>query len=68
DDAALRFAFKPYPPARARSVLVRDTAHLELMYVSEALESDVAAHPALERVGDYRALEFDSAGRLVAFE
>ncbi len=68
DEAALRLAFKPFAPEGARAVLVRDTAHLDTMYVSEALEGDVVAGAALERTGAYAPLVFDSDGRLRAFD
>ncbi len=68
DEAALRLAFKPYPPQRARAVLARDTAHLDLLYVSEALEAEVAAMAPVERIGEYEALGFGADGRLLAFE
>ncbi len=68
DEAALRLAFKPFAPEGARAVVVRDTAHLDTMYVSEALEGDVVAGEALERTGAYAPLVFDADGRLRAFD
>lgn len=68
DEAALRLAFKPFPPPNARAAIIRDTAHLDELYVSEALESDAAALGSIERIGEYASLEFDADGSLRAFE
>ncbi|MEW5815422.1 MAG: lactate racemase domain-containing protein [Spirochaetota bacterium] len=50
---------------RARVAIIRNTLDLELLWASEALLSEIAASPILERVGPLRGLEFDEAGTLI---
>jgi hypothetical protein len=48
----------------ARVAVVRSTLDLEELWVSEALQDEVGAHPSLELVGPPVDLEFGSDGRL----
>jgi hypothetical protein len=50
--------------ADARIAVVRSTADLEELWVSEALADEVAANPRLERLDSPAALDFSADGRL----
>ncbi|HEY8491566.1 MAG TPA: hypothetical protein VIO14_11295, partial [Dehalococcoidia bacterium] len=65
EEAALRLAFKPFPPTAARAVIVRDTAHLDLLWVSEALLPEAQGMESLEPAGPPTPLRFDAQGRLL---
>lgn len=49
---AIALAMKPFPRDQARVVRVRDTAHLEQMWVSAALLAELPRFPALEQAGE----------------
>lgn len=48
---AVALALKPFDPEHVRVVRIRDTAHLEELWVSQALLSQIALFPGLEQVG-----------------
>jgi hypothetical protein len=50
----------------ARVAIIRSTLHLDELWVSEALRSEVEQHPNLEIVSIAEDLAFDSGGRLLA--
>jgi hypothetical protein len=50
----------------ARMVRIKDTASLEYLQVSAALESDLAANPKLEQLTPWGPIEFDRKGNLRA--
>jgi hypothetical protein len=50
--AALALAMRALDPATVRLARVGDTAHLEDMWVSEALLADLARYPSVEQAGD----------------
>jgi hypothetical protein len=50
----------------ARMVRIKDTASLELLQVSAALEAEVAANPKLEQLTPWAPIEFDDEGNLKA--
>ncbi|MBI2911724.1 MAG: hypothetical protein HYY05_06245, partial [Chloroflexi bacterium] len=62
---AIDLAFRPFTADSVRAVLVRDTAHLEELWVSEALVREMPRMPDLEIQGEPEALAFDREGRLV---
>ena len=47
-----------------RIVRIKDTLHLEYIYVSEAMVDDVKKNPNLEIVSEPEALIFDEEGNL----
>ncbi len=51
-------------PAEARLVVIPNTLELTTLWVSEAYEAEVAAHPHLVRETDYQPLAFLSDGTL----
>ena len=51
-------------PAEARVVVIPNTLELNTLWVSPALEAEVAAHPHLSRETDYRPAPFDDSGTL----
>lgn len=63
DELALRLAFRPFPPDTARAVIIRDTAHLDTLWVSTALLAELPASEHLELLGDPQPLAFAN-GRL----
>ncbi|MBI4498168.1 MAG: DUF2088 domain-containing protein [Chloroflexi bacterium] len=65
DREALALALRPFSPEGARAVLIRDTAHLDTLWVSEGLLEEVRAQDTLEVLGEPRALAFDEGGSLV---
>ncbi len=52
--------------SRVRLVRIRDTKHLDVIQVSEALLEEASGHPQLEVEGPVRPMVFDEAGRLAA--
>lgn len=64
DFEAVALALRPFPPERARSVLIRDTASLDYLYVSEALLEEARANANLEVAGEPLPLRFDAQGNL----
>jgi hypothetical protein len=53
-------------PPQARIVRIRDTKHLDLLYVSEPALGDVLATGRCEIVRPLEPIEFDRAGMLTA--
>ena len=51
-------------PAKARVVRIRDTLSLSTLEVSAALDAEVAAHPAVEPLGQAQPMQFDESGNL----
>ncbi len=51
-------------PAKARVVRIRDTLSLGTLEVSAALDAEVAAHPAVEPLGQVEPMQFDESGNL----
>jgi hypothetical protein len=71
DRTALTLALRtigPVDPRRARLVRIPDTAHLELVYVSEAFEEELGHRPDLEVLAGPMELAFDIHGDLLPFE
>ncbi len=62
-DAALATCWR-IDPAEARMVVIPNTLELNTMYVSQALEADVAAHPHLTRETDFLSVPFSIDGTL----
>jgi hypothetical protein len=56
---AVALAMRPFDPLRVRAVRVRDTAHLEELWVSEALLADVALQPLLQQTGPPEDMRFE---------
>jgi hypothetical protein len=54
------------PRGRARIVRIRDTKHVELLYVSEAALEDIMATGCCEIVRPLEAVEFDARGMFVS--
>ena len=48
----------------ARIVRIQDTSHLEKMWVSKALEPDIAPLAGVERISEWAPMSFDAAGNL----
>ncbi len=65
DRDAIDLAFRPFAAGTVRAVLVRDTAHLEDLWVSEGIVQEAGRTPDLELQGDAEPLAFDSEGRLL---
>ncbi|MCX6022424.1 MAG: lactate racemase domain-containing protein [Chloroflexi bacterium] len=61
---ALALTLRPFPPMTARVALIRDTAHLDMLWVSEALLAEARQREGLEVVGEPRELRFGADGRL----
>ncbi|MBI2911869.1 MAG: hypothetical protein HYY05_06980 [Chloroflexi bacterium] len=57
--------FRPFAAGTVRAVLVRDTAHLEELWVSEGLAGEAPRMPNLEPQGEAAPLAFNSEGRLL---
>jgi hypothetical protein len=55
-------------PATVRLVRIRDTKHLEVMEVSEALSEEVRSNPRLKRESPWGPMAFDGDGNLLPFE
>jgi len=53
-------------PQNARIVHIRDTLHLEAMYISQAMQKEAEKSPEIGIIGKLRALKFDQAGNLVS--
>ncbi len=51
----------------ARIVRIRDTAHLEYLQISRALEGDLATTAATEQLTSWAPLEFDENGNVTPF-
>jgi len=71
DREALEHAFyllRRKLPEEVSMVRIRDTSHLERLYVSEALRPQVEADPRLEVVGPAEEVRFDREGKLVPDE
>jgi len=65
DRDAIELAFRPFAAGTVRAVLVRDTAHLEDLWLSEGIVQEAGRTPDLEIQGDAEPLTFDSEGRLL---
>jgi len=55
---AVALALYPFEPAEARVVRVSDTAHLEHMWVSEALLPTLDRYPLVEQAGELQDMTF----------
>jgi hypothetical protein len=53
-------------PQNARVVHIRDTLHLEEMYVSQAMLAEVEKSKSLSKIGPARPLKFGKDGNLVS--
>lgn len=60
DETAVRLALRPFDPATLRFVAVPDTAHLDSLWVSEALAARAAGDGRLVADGPPAPLRFDS--------
>ena len=49
---------------RARVVRIHNTAHIDTLWVSEALEKEVTAHPDMEPISAFQDITFDAEGNL----
>jgi hypothetical protein len=58
EEMALRLALRPFPPESARAVIISDTAHLDQMWVSNALVPELGAYEQLEALDDARPVRF----------
>ncbi|MDK2878010.1 MAG: hypothetical protein PWR06_726 [Thermoanaerobacteraceae bacterium] len=72
DRSAIKAAIKTannldYKGENSRIVRIKNTLHLEYIYVSEALLEDVKNHPQLEIVKGPISFEFDSNGQLLTW-
>ncbi len=63
-DAAY-FMLRRKPPEEVRVLRIRDTLHLEHVWVSDSFLPEAQGHPRLEVADGPRPLAFDSAGNLV---
>ncbi len=63
DRAAIRLALRPFDHATVRVVAIRDTAHLESLWVSEALAREAAGDARLVADGEPSEMTFED-GRL----
>jgi hypothetical protein len=52
-------------PAKVRAVRIKDTLHLNEIYISEALLAEASTHPELEVLGPPTEMVFDEAGNLL---
>jgi hypothetical protein len=52
----------PTPPGQARLVRIKNTLHLEEMYISEALLPAATQNPSLEIVGQLVPMTFNASG------
>lgn len=52
-------------PEAVRVLRIRDTLHLEHVWISDSFLPEARQHPRLEVTGKPRPLAFDSAGNLV---
>jgi hypothetical protein len=59
EEAAMRLALRPFTPDTARVVIIRDTAHLDHMWVSGALLPGLAAYEQLEPLGEPQPVKFE---------
>ena len=57
----------PVPPDAVRAILIRDTRHLSEIWISRAMEKEIAAVPWAE-IGEPAPLPFDDAGNLALFD
>jgi len=64
DQEAVAVALKPFAPETVRLVRIRDTAHLDTMWISEALLAETGQNPRLEIAGEPSEMAFDREGRL----
>lgn len=55
-------------PEQNRMVIIRDTKHLEEMYLSEAAAKSVYADAKVEQISDYAEIPFDGKGNILLFE
>ncbi|MBI2911873.1 MAG: hypothetical protein HYY05_07000 [Chloroflexi bacterium] len=65
DRDAIELAFRPFTAGTVRAVLVRDTAHLEDLWVSEGLVPEAHRVPGLTVQDRAAPLAFDSDGHLL---
>jgi hypothetical protein len=54
--------------AKARIVRIKDTASLELLQVSKALEPEVLSNPNLELIKPWQPFEFDENDNLITLQ
>lgn len=64
DAEALELGFRPFDPLKTRAVLIRDTAHLEEVYLSEALLAEARHNPRIRVEAEPTELPFDALGNL----
>ncbi len=57
--AAVELALYPFDPEEARVVRVTDTAHVETLWVSEALLPTIEHYPLLEQTGELEEMFFE---------
>ncbi|MCF3933887.1 nickel-dependent lactate racemase [Acuticoccus sp. M5D2P5] len=67
DELALKCAIKTcnsLDPGNIKMVRLENTLHLETIWISEALLADAEANPAVEILGEARAIDFDADGNI----
>jgi hypothetical protein len=68
DQAAVEAAYfmlRRKPPEEVRVLRIRDTLHLEHVWISESFLPEARQHPRLELIDKPRPLAFDGSGNLV---
>lgn len=65
EQETIALTLRPFPAESARVALIRDTAHLDVLWVSEALLPEAASKEGLEVLGEPRELRFGARGELV---
>ncbi len=64
DAEALELGCRLFDPLKARAILIRDTAHLEVLYLSEGLLEEARRNPRIRVAAEPRTLPFDALGNL----
>lgn len=59
---AVSLAMTPFEPETVRAVRIADTAHLDEMWVSEALLPELDRYPRLEQLGEPMKIDFANEG------
>lgn len=65
DKEAIEVALRKLEPAKAKVVRIKNTLHLEEIYVSEALLEELKGKPDIEILSEPREMQFDASGNLI---